>query len=458
MKSFHIVAAVACIACFSQPQTGAAQPQLPSQSELPPPPPTGVADSSRDEDGAKYLADTYDITLEDAKERLAIIELAGELRADLLSMAGDEFAEVSVSHSPVFKVTISSTNGDAVLAGRRAVDPKLRRYIKFRKAKVGRKSRLAELNKVMRMLEAKGVANNAYYDGDKDTLTVMVEDRAKAEMALAQLLNNNRPADLTIIEQQLAQPTQSAPSAGFPAKSYDYIAPTHVFYNIHTDNTVSVSCTWAFKARYAGQVGILTAGHCENHDGNHTSAQALGTGYFQYSAGQNGEPNHWVEFYAPTLEFRTRSQNGVADKYDFQFHPMPNLTVYSSFYTAPGGSLIYVNGEVAAPTVTKGKPVCRYGNKLGWSCGEITNANYYQNSEQTSGWWLYRAGNSAQSCVGGDSGGPVVTSPVNGYAKAAAMINFYARITEADSLGFHDDCVFMPIDYINDVYDVRLVY
>jgi len=105
-----------------------------------------------------------------------------------------------------------------------------------------------------------------------------------------------------------------------------------------------------------------------------------GTGYWHWT---EGNPDHWVELYPPSLEFAA-----TGDKYDFQFHPMPNWTVYSSFWTGTG--FLYVNGERAYGTIGAGAPLCKYGRETGYACGTVRNPDFFFNYEQSRGYILWR--------------------------------------------------------------------
>lgn len=433
--------------------TGAGQAQSDRASVPPPPKPfDGNPSRAKDASGTETLARSYGLGAAEARERVRLMKLARDLRGELSRQEAATFAELSIRQEPTFQVIVGFTDGDEAKLAKRQLDPQLRRYIKVRKAKHTKVSRIADIKRVLKSIHAQGLEANAWIDDENDAIVVQTPDLARLQEAVSGG-KISLPTDTRLQQGGTVKPTAATvPSGQNPPTSADYVGPGYQFYNRYKDGQYSGACTWGFKASYNGQVGLLTAGHCENRVSPYTDADVLGTGYWQWN-------NRWIELYAPTLEFNVvYVRGGTGDKYDFQFHPMPVWTIYTEVHIGNNEYVRVVSVEDSR-LVGPGDLYCKYGISSGYKCGTIRDANFFWSGDQSYGYWRWRGlNNDAFSTAGGDSGGPVFTQPDFGTVIAAAMQVGQVDIVETVngvSRTFRDS-VQMPIDYVDDRYPVVL--
>ncbi len=91
-----------------------------------------------------------------------------------------------------------------------------------------------------------------------------------------------------------------------------------------------------------------------------------------------------------------------------------------------------------------------------YKCATVSDNNYYVNEGgYTYGPWvrLFFTDTATTAVPSGDSGGPVMSSPSNGYIKARGIISR----SSYNTLQGKSDVIYMPIDHIDDVQPIAVI-
>lgn len=421
----------------------------------------------------------HKISEAEAAERLELQEAVNDTVAKLAAEYPDDYAGVWIEHEPVYRIIIGFKDADQRAAVRETIPPKQRRYVQLKNVRQSVQEREASIDRVIAALQGSAIRYMSHYEHRTDDLVIVVSTDDNIGK-VRQLL----PADLrSFVKIERGSLPRELQATG--GTTSDYVYPGF-WWNDNKLDAARWQCSFSFAARDSqNREGILTAGHCPL-----TDAQL-------YRA--NPSP-HWV-----TLTRNSINQFTYGTKYDYRFYRTSGITTGAWLWFENGSNKIIgidndgsslssysganvmsgypasgywkVTGTYGYYDQKVGDVLCKTGRASGLTCGKITHG--YLTFRDAKGW--IRLGDSYQRyiSIGGDSGGAVFTSPINGNIKAAGILsagNDYDPTPRYPRSGDEkvcsdvmennpdydddvnpgvpqiDDCyiIHMPIDYIDD--------
>lgn len=424
---------------LAQSPTAPPVPPVASQRLTQPGPPA----RDLDDVAVASLARNIGVSAEQAKAHVQLARRLFRLTDGLDPDQLPTLAGVYLDAQPTTMLTILYSGDANALRSRVNVPGDLAAHVRFVPANLPLRALIAQQQRFLRSRGLQGLKAATYIDQRANRIVVQVENGVTFEQ-------RQRAGSIDLPENVKIEvgplPTDLAgtqPSTGFPPQSGDFIEGGRVMYQWNlSGSTISAppECTLAYGAKWGTVYGILTAGHCE--PGNY------GTGY-AYPVN-----NHWVELWGPDYE-----SNNQTTKYDFQFHRTPGMKVYNTVAIINSSGTVdrwlYVWGTHARLSQWVGYPMCKYGRVTLYECFNLTDNNYYFKNEAgyTTGPWGYIQSTRIVAEFG-DSGGSVMDVPDGGYINARGIIS---RGGYNSQIGAYQ-MIYMPIDHIDDVYPISVLY
>lgn len=439
MRNFVAVLLVGCSSALAA-QSPAPPPVPPSASQKIDKP--GPPARELEEFAITSIARNSGLTPDQARAHVQLSRKLFKLTENLDAEQVPTLAGVYLDAKPATMLTILYSGDVSAIRSRIAVPPELADHVRFVPAKVPLRALIAQQQRFLHSPGLKGLRAATYVDQRSNRIVVQVENGSEFDrrrQAKQIELPDDAKVEVGPLPKDLAA---TQPSTGFPPQSGDFIegGRTLHYWNL-SGSTISApaQCTFAFSAKWGTLYGILTAGHCI--PGNY------GTGY-AYPVN-----NHWVELWGPDYE-----SNNQTTKYDFQFHRTPGMKVYNTVAIInSAGSVdqwLYVWGTQPRSSQWVGYPICKYGRTTFYECFNLTDNNYYfvEAGYSTGPWGYIQA--TRVIAQAGDSGGAVMDVPDGGYINARGIIS---RGGYNSGIGAYQ-MIYMPIDYIDDVYPISILY
>jgi|WetSurMetagenome_2_1015567.scaffolds.fasta_scaffold14704_3 streptogrisin C len=337
---------------------------------------------------ATSYANSFNVTLDEAKYRLELQPIIGEFDNTLRNIAAETFAGLWIEHEPMFRVVVLFTeNGENTVQS--CIPPELVGKVQVKTAEKS----YTELEKIQVnttfAIEDLGIPVESGIDVYENRVKLYVTEQDKLNSALQnnQLKISNK-VDIKFVN-SLSKPET------------DIYGGLTLNYNSNPHCTSGFSWTDGVSTR-----GISTAGHCEN------------------SLSYNGSALTYIAGY-------------TSGNSDVQFHTVPaGYTVTNKIQYYPGYTC-NITGTLGRSSQSVGMYVAKYGMATGRTAGLISNLSYwpygYSNTfiEVNNTW-----GGDLSSA--GDSGGPWY----DGYYGTAYGIH------HAESANDSNDAVYMAVNYM----------
>jgi hypothetical protein len=462
-----------------------------AQEKAPPPPdrPTPAAQPPLNAAAAKpqraagqsYLERRFGLSREEAERRLALEDQVSDSAASLERQFEDSFLGSIIDHQPAFQVTFVFSRDVAADEVRRAIPTGLQAAFKVKRSRYSAAEIRAREAKVVDALVAAKIAGSVGYDYRTDKFEVTAEQEG------GQRLMTALPAEL--------RPDVRFVAGGRPTRVQSGMRTGDAIYGgwmVHqmTSGGATAICTYGFMVKTPeAQNGVLTSS-ADNCSGS------LGIHY---------DDGHNVVLPTPPSITKNIYNTGGSRSYDYQVLNTGSLTTapYTWFWnnkkgdyyqlTTSGwqlknwanvnpnypldGGYTRVTGVIAGVSGTsntnhpQGATRCKGGFTTGITCGQISlsqaAATMYMPDGSVRTFYGYVKVEGTDYMVfsyGGDSGGPVMTTPVwngtAGYydAKAAGIVEMGSIRDRGD--GYDRPCItpddgscpmyYMPIDRVND--------
>ncbi|HRC84383.1 MAG TPA: S1 family peptidase [Thermoanaerobaculia bacterium] len=311
---------------------------------------------------AEAYARQFGVDLNEALRRLTLQPQIGELDAALAAEAPASYAGLWIEHVPEYRVMVRFTEpslGRKLLARRKGAEVASLVHV------LPARWSLAELQQALeataRDFRAEGVDTDLQIKVQNNRVEALTVDTRRAEQALFFAGKALSPAVALVAVTELVKP-QMMIQGGRPI----------------TDFTTFTGCTSAFVVRSSGgELGITTAGHCDNNQTNE---------------------DDFTNF-----TYRTQIYSG---SHDVQWHSAGcGVTFLNQFDSGTG--IRNVTGSLGRGNQAVGAWVCKNGRTTGATCGSIGSKSYCPS--------YVPSGNSTFICVNpgnvplsqpGDSGGP----------------------------------------------------
>ena len=341
---------------------------------------------------AEAYAHHYGVEPAEARRRLALQAEIGALDAALAAAAPETFAGLWIEHDPKFQVVVRFTDLDA---GAREVRGRLyavqRTRVELKPARFSLRELDLALEETAADLRAEGIAADLHVDVRNNRVEARVLDVQGATKALSFAGRALRDNVAFVQTSELVRPDMLV-QGGRPI----------------TDFVAGTGCTSAFIVRSSGgQLGVTTAGHCDNQQTN------LDDG--------------------TTLTFRAEDFEG---NQDVQWHSGGCGVEFRNEFDS-GTGIRNVTGSLGRSGQAVGAWVCKHGRTTGATCGSIGSKSFCPS--------YVPIGKSTFVCVNpgnvplsqpGDSGGPWFSGNTA-----------YGVHSGGDGSGTL--AIYMPIDYIS---------
>ncbi|PJL11189.1 hypothetical protein B9Y66_19305 [Stenotrophomonas maltophilia] len=318
---------------------------------------------------------------------------AAALEARIQASEPDTFGGLYIEHQPDFKIVVLFTKKPAETLAKYTQDPVFTGRVSAQSLEM----LLATQAEAEAQLLAKKVEFESGVDIKQSIVTFYVKDEAAARRALRPLLG---AVDFMVIKQVKGFTVTTAISGG------------------HKLSGTVFNCTTGFNVFDADrELGVLTAGHCDNT----LTYQGI----------------------AAPLVFQ--SEQNVGD-YDVQWHKEPSRGPRQ----AQANEITLINGPSQTLEITSVLPsssthvgdlICKSGIHGHYACGTIEDMNSRSDHNGAIGRYIRaRKLSPGPLSVEGDSGGPV-------FSNNAAVGVIHGR--GGEGTGFEDDLFYMPIERVS---------
>lgn len=412
-----------------------AAPTLAQEAPVAPAPPPDKGDSASVSTGnpaVQSLIATDGISRAEAEERINLqADILNLLqKTSLLQAAG--FVDLAVQHKPVYQVWLNFVDNGDKNALLQEIPPKLRRYVKVRKAKHDKSGRAAGFNALAKSISATGRPFPIGYDSVAEQFFVDVPDAATRATVLA-AIPPGLVADVRVDIGPIPVPEQNASVTATPTgvNTGDWVAGGYRTTSTASSTNPGAPCTLAYPVTFGTNLrGVLTAGHCTEPK------------YVHYT-------DHDVTFTAAYVE-------RPSGNYDFAIYRTDGLnTDYQIWYDNtfgipefPRSGWLNTKNFIRGANQWQGMSNCISGSVTGLACGKIVSLNY--DWRGTGGSSFVKLSDTAQGDLsqGGDSGAPVFA-----YINANTTKDISATGIHVGGAGTGTTAVsvYMPIDRIFEV-------
>ncbi|CAM0118414.1 Trypsin-like serine protease [Stenotrophomonas maltophilia] len=336
---------------------------------------------------------TFNVSEAEAKYRSMKSISAAALEARIQTSEPDTFGGLYVEHKPEFKIVVLFTKKPRETLAKYTQDP----VFTGRTSSQSFEMLLATQAEAEAQLLAKKVGFESGVDIKRSIVTFYVKDEAAARRALRPLLG---AVDFISIKQVKGFTITTAISGG------------------HKLTGTAFNCTTGFNVFDADrELGVLTAGHCDNT----------------------------LTYQGITAPLVFQSEQNVGD-YDVQWHKEPPRGPRH----AQKNEITLINGPSQTLEITSTLPsssmhvgdvICKSGIHGHYACGTIEDMNSRSNHNGAIGRYI-RARNLSPGplSVEGDSGGPV-------FSNNAAVGVIHGR--GGEDTGFENDLFYMPIERVS---------
>ncbi len=310
------------------------------------------------EAGTRQYAEYRGVSTSEASKRMQFEHDAGALNGRLAREQPDTFAGLYIEHDPEFRVVVRFTGDAAKQLAKYTKDPVFVAENAPRSLELLR----ATQEEIGVQLTSAKMDFASEVDVRTSSLIVYVLDPDHAGEVLSKLLG---AVDFVTIKE----------TPGF-------IQTTNVSGGRLLEGATQ-SCTSGFNVveDLTGELGILTAGHC---DDNNTHRNPTVSILFKGQAAAGSFDVQWG----------AQRKNGV-------IWPQKNEII-------AGGSTLSITDEASLSDMTVGRSVCKSGMVTGVTCGTIVDPEFAANFNNVAGTYVRVAsGNGSLMNDHGDSGGPV---------------------------------------------------
>ncbi|HGM5609862.1 TPA: S1 family peptidase [Stenotrophomonas maltophilia] len=336
---------------------------------------------------------TFNVSEAEAKYRSMKSISAAALEARIQTSEPDTFGGLYVEHRPEFKIVVLFTKKPRETLAKYTQDP----VFTGRTSAQSLEMLLATQVEAEAQLLVKNVGFESGVDIKQSIVTFYVKDEAAARRALRPLLG---AVDFVAIKQVKGFTVTTAISGG------------------HKLTGTAFNCTTGFNVFDADrELGVLTAGHCDNA----LTYQGI----------------------AAPLVFQSEQNEG---DYDVQWHREPSRgprQAQKNEITLINGpsQTLEITSTLSSSSMHVGDVICKSGIHGHYACGTIEDMNSRSNHNGAIGRYI-RARNLSPGplSVEGDSGGPV-------FSHNAAVGVIHGR--GGEDTGFENDLFYMPIERVS---------
>lgn len=309
-----------------------------------------------------YYADTYNVTVEQARERLNLAPEIARVSNELERRFPNQFGGLFVKHEPDFRVVVKMTGAGQGLLRQVTSDPRF--VVEQATTPINQLNQLKE-RIGRRLAQETGYQFSAsvnVWDGTVDIQTTDIED---TRSRLTNDLTRNQNIRLIQIEEGV--------------KNHATIRG-----GVRLTGTVQ-RCTSGFNVSSSLGDGLITAGHCDD------SMTISG------------------------VQFRLAQrlyQNSETQGFDFQFmRPVSGVHVFPNDISRGGSVTETITATMSAAQIPLNWTVCAYGASTGsMRCGTLQAKGEIVRDDNNVVNYVYRVAPQTASqamTIGGDSGGPV---------------------------------------------------
>lgn len=339
------------------------------------------------------------------------------------------FAGIAVQNEPVYRIYLTYFDNDSKAELLKLIPPRMRQYLKIRKAKfdkMGRQGALAQLNAA---LGSAGVEYVAFFRETDEKFHVHTPSPANVAR-LQSLVPQALAADVEILQRELPREQQTSGQKSF------YVLAGHM---------LNPGCTLGFPITYtyagvAGRKGILTAGHCADdgvrtinwNDGTKTSFDraiwSINTGNYDYAI---------YDLTGINTDYRIFYRNNVT--YGGYTNVVPQF---------PASGTLNTKNFIRGSSSWEGMNVCKHGTFTGLTCGQISSLSYPWRGVNSGTSFIYVDQSQQQNLsTSGDSGGPwfTWTNPSTSVDVSALGVH-----VAGSGAGYGGSGIYMPIERLFD--------
>ena len=312
-----------------------------------------VIDNGLDQDAAQYAIE-YGVSFQEAKHRLEVQALAGQLTAALETDEADTFGGAWIQHEPEYKIVVQFTREGDKTIWPYVEDGPLESLIEVRTTDVTLAELISIQEKLIETVRPLDIPFESGINLQDQQVEIYVVEREQFDQAVVggEVQISDHVAVVTV--DRLS--TQQADIYGGLAAG---------------------SCTLGFSVKNSsGTRGVTTAGHCGN------------------SATYNGV----------SLPFQSEWYGSA---YDVQWHTVPGFTLRSWMKVSTSGTYRNVSGIKSRTDQVVGDYVCKFGKTTGYNCGNIVDKNYQTQIPNSTATFIKVHNSSGADLIEpGDSGGP----------------------------------------------------
>lgn len=301
-----------------------------------------------------WYATTFRVSVAEAEERFAMMEVARQLQAELRDTEADVFGGLWIDHEPVFAVVVN------VLAGKEA---QIQQHIEgLGLAKV---TRIATTGFTEEQLHRDQDALSTQVPFGKDYASGIDLKKGQVEIYVA------TAADVDTFEMADYAASVVVVQASLPTAAAE----------IYGGQSISNGCTTGFSVQQTnGSIqGVSTAGHCDD------VASFSGT----ILPWQDGQHDHSV---------------------DAQWHQTPGFQDPNKIKVNSSGATRDVTSRMNRSNMMVNDVVCKFGRITLYDCGTIDDTSFEPSNDcvpQSNATFIYVNNNADDLAEVGDSGGPV---------------------------------------------------
>jgi hypothetical protein len=350
----------------------------------------GIA-SNRDE---QVLSKTLDITIEEARYRLHIQQLAGSLHSELTTKEAATFGDGWIEYNPNLKILEQfTTNGEEIIKPYLEKYPELIKLIEIRKVNISLEDLMQEQNQVRKMIDLLGILADTDIDVFTGTINVYVVNLENFNKAL---VNNKSqfPDNINIRLVNVLSKNTDAPLLG-----------GNDITGLDLSNQTWVATTGFGVMNQYGDKFITSAGH--------------------FAQGTHYHPTTYNGVYTLNLVDFLNQGYGRTD---------------CSYYVDVTGAHLATNIIKDSPTTTRGivgiqnysdiiigEYVFKYGHTTGLTVGQVSTKSFngsFVQMNSFSGQPLCSNGDSGGPCFVGNSAVGIVHSTITGYGCNFGSVSF----------------------------------
>jgi hypothetical protein len=367
----------------------------------------------------KVYACVEKVSLDEATFRFHLMDIAGQLRTDLVNQESETFGGGWIEHSPNFKIVVLFTSGNE-----KNIEPYLLKYpelssiVEIRTSKVSYDVLIQMRQNIAQDLEKIGIQADTGTNIYNGNIEIYVTDSSRLnELVSAGKLNLPENIDIIVVKSLSA--VESKTDAPIVKKNTIVQQLTYYLYG-----GIRVWENWGATGNYAtsGYAVYLTG-----TDPSNAANRAMSTAGHVYFS---GNPIYYLGIYE--LDFITRH---TASPYDIAIYTdiSPGVAPTNQIQYWSDGSKRSITSVESHASMWVGEYVYKYGTETGYTYGQISDLNF-------NGWVRVHSSINSDLSSDHDSGAP--------WFRNNMAIGIHHGHADYPPYG-NIDATFSPVDYVS---------